>query len=167
MLLEGLHESIASKSELVEKAALVVGAASSDTSDDLSHVREQLFEDKSIPFAVGRIGILPTQLDRVVAALRDDAYCPFRWRLVIQAAGTALVRMESADLDALVVAIRRFRAVLADLGGSLVLLRRLPEQKQGVDVWGEPGDALPLMKRIEAQFDAAGILNPGRFVGGI
>jgi glycolate oxidase FAD binding subunit len=36
-----------------------------------------------------------------------------------------------------------------------------------MDVWGPVGNALELMRRVKHQFDPAGILNPGRFVGGI
>jgi glycolate oxidase FAD binding subunit len=39
--------------------------------------------------------------------------------------------------------------------------------KTKIDVWGRAGDTLPLMKSIKAQFDPTGILNPGRFLGGI
>jgi glycolate oxidase FAD binding subunit len=39
--------------------------------------------------------------------------------------------------------------------------------KQRFDVWGDAGDALPLMRRVKAQFDPTGCLNPGRFIGGI
>lgn len=167
VLVEGLHEAIASKAERIEQAALAAGATLSDASDEAWLVREQLFEDHGTSFAVARIGLLPTQFDRVVAALQGDVCCPIRWQLVLQATGTALVRMESIDADALVFALSRFRAALADHGGSLVVLRRPPERREAIEVWGAPGDALPLMKGIKSQFDPIGILNPGRFVGGI
>jgi glycolate oxidase FAD binding subunit len=35
------------------------------------------------------------------------------------------------------------------------------------DTWGNPGDALPLMRAVKQQFDPRGTLNPGRFVRGI
>jgi glycolate oxidase FAD binding subunit len=34
-------------------------------------------------------------------------------------------------------------------------------------VWGYRGDALALMRRVKEQFDPAGVLAPGVFVGGI
>ena len=37
----------------------------------------------------------------------------------------------------------------------------------GYDAWGDVGSAVALMKRIKERFDPRGILNPGRFVGGI
>ncbi len=39
--------------------------------------------------------------------------------------------------------------------------------KERVSVWDEPGSATRLMKGLKARLDPRGILNPGRFVGGI
>ena len=75
-------------------------------------------------------------------------------RFVIQATGVGYAQFEG-DLAAL-------RAAMERDGGSLVILG-----KTGLDAWGSPGDALPLMRAVKAQFDPKGTLNPGRFVGGI
>jgi FAD/FMN-containing dehydrogenase len=37
--------------------------------------------------------------------------------------------------------------------------------RRGVDVFGEPGPRLALLRRLKAAFDPAGVLNPGRFAG--
>ncbi len=58
------------------------------------------------------------------------------------------------------------RWVLRD-GGSLVILSARPAIKASVDVWGPVGNALFLMRELKRQFDSQGLLNPGRFVGGI
>ena len=92
---------------------------------------------------------------------------PLCWRLVAQAFGVGVLRLEGAEAEPLAAAATRLRAELTRLGGSLVVLRCPPESKPRLDVWGEPGDALPLMRRIKEQFDPTGVLNPGRFVGGI
>jgi FAD/FMN-containing dehydrogenase len=34
-------------------------------------------------------------------------------------------------------------------------------------VFGDPPEALPLMRTLKQRFDPAGVLNPGRFVGRI
>jgi glycolate oxidase FAD binding subunit len=167
VLIEGLPAVIESKADRIKHAALAAGATVSDASDDVWLVREQLFEDKGTSFAVVRIGVLPTQYEGLVATLEGDVDRSIRWQLVLQAVGTGLVRLASTDADALVVAISRFRAALADLGGSFVVLRRPPECSAAIDVWGKTGDALPLMKCIKRQFDPKGTVNAGRFVGGI
>jgi glycolate oxidase FAD binding subunit len=64
-------------------------------------------------------------------------------------------------------AIRDLRERLAARGGSLVLVKASPELKRAVDVWGPPGDAVGLMRRVKERFDPDRRLSPGRFVGGI
>jgi glycolate oxidase FAD binding subunit len=59
------------------------------------------------------------------------------------------------------------RERLAARGGSLVLVKASPELKRAVDVWGPPGDAVGLMRRVKERFDPDRRLSPGRFVGGI
>ena len=39
--------------------------------------------------------------------------------------------------------------------------------KARANVWGSVGKAFPLMQRLKETLDPKGILNPGRFVGGI
>ena len=66
-----------------------------------------------------------------------------------------------------VAAIREQRQRLAARGGSLVLVKAPPELKRAADVWGPPGDAVGLMRRVKERFDPERRLSPGRFVGGI
>lgn len=52
--------------------------------------------------------------------------------------------------------------------GVVAVLERCPaELKPRVNVWGEPGPAIEIMRNMKHQFDPEGTLNPGRFVGGI
>lgn len=53
------------------------------------------------------------------------------------------------------------------LGGALVVLRSPAELKRDIDVWGPPGDAFDLMRRLKEAWDPQGVLSPGRFVGGL
>jgi glycolate oxidase FAD binding subunit len=39
--------------------------------------------------------------------------------------------------------------------------------REKVDVWGEEGSAVPLMRRVKERFDPNNVCNPGIFVGGI
>ena len=60
------------------------------------------------------------------------------------------------------------REALAVEGGSLVVERAPLGLKRAADVWGPvPETALAVMKRLKAEFDPRGVLNPGRFVGGL
>ena len=78
------------------------------------------------------------------------------------------------DPEKIVVAIYKAAAAIGGLrerltsrGGSLVLVGGSPELKRAVDVWGPPGDAIGLMRRVKERFDPDRRLGPGRFVGGI
>jgi len=60
------------------------------------------------------------------------------------------------------------REALAAEGGSLVVERAPLDLKRAADVWGPiPEVALAVMKRLKGEFDPRGVLNPGRFVGGL
>ena len=64
--------------------------------------------------------------------------------------------------------VASLREALAEEGGNLVVERAPLALKRAVDVWGPvPAPALAVMKRVKAEFDPRGILNPGRFVGGL
>jgi glycolate oxidase FAD binding subunit len=69
--------------------------------------------------------------------------------------------------DVAVRVLRDTREAVHDLGGSL-LVERCPLPVKGrLDVWDEVGESLGVMRRMKRQYDSRGVLNPGRFVGGI
>jgi glycolate dehydrogenase FAD-binding subunit len=74
---------------------------------------------------------------------------------------------DSPGFPSVVQGITEARERLAARGGSLVLVKASPELKRAVDVWGPPGDAIGLMRRVKERFDPDRRLSPGRFVGGI
>jgi len=51
--------------------------------------------------------------------------------------------------------------------GHAIILAAPTNLKRGIDVWGLAPPTLSLMREIKRQFDPEGLLNPGRFVGGI
>ena len=51
--------------------------------------------------------------------------------------------------------------------GHAVMFAAPPELKPGVEVWGPSPATISLMRDIKQRFDPHGILNPGRFVGGL
>ena len=70
-----------------------------------------------------------------------------------------------SDLEVL----RRVRADVSALGSnaSLVIQRCPIELKRALDVWGDPGSGVALMRALKAKLDPKNTLNPGRYVGGI
>jgi glycolate oxidase FAD binding subunit len=51
--------------------------------------------------------------------------------------------------------------------GHAVVFAAPAELKQGVEVWGPAPTTISLQREIKRQFDPKGLLNPGRFLGGI
>jgi len=60
------------------------------------------------------------------------------------------------------------REALVEEGGSVVVERAPDALKGDLDVWGPIAEeSLAIMARLKSEFDPRGILNPGRFVGGL
>jgi glycolate oxidase FAD binding subunit len=120
--------------------------------------------------AVCKFTLLPASMGTFFDKVREVAdRAHLQWRLVAQAVGAGFLRLEGdgAAADVFSGALVELRQGLEARGGSFVVLRCPSEMKSKLDVWGSSGDALPVMKSIKAQFDPAGVLNPGRFIGGI
>jgi FAD/FMN-containing dehydrogenase len=71
------------------------------------------------------------------------------------------------DIEALASLISQARSFAVERQGSLVVESAPVALKQRVDVWGEIGPALKLMRSLKEKLDPHGTLNPGRFVGRI
>jgi len=118
------------------------------------------------PAAVCKLTFLPARLVSLVDGIAAAAAAA-DWHLVAQGAGIGWLRLEATSPGALLAAILRVRAGAALLGGSLVVAEAPAALAPELDVWGDPGDALHLMRALKQRFDPGGVLNPGRFVGGI
>ena len=59
------------------------------------------------------------------------------------------------------------RGVVESVGGYAVVERCPTQAKKGLDVWGDAGQGLGVMRRLKEQMDPDRLFNPGRFVGGI
>jgi len=69
--------------------------------------------------------------------------------------------------ESLLNLIREFSSVAVKNEGHLVVESAPPDIKKRIDVWGEPRGDYEIMRRLKKEIDPKGILNPGRFVGGI
>jgi glycolate oxidase FAD binding subunit len=69
--------------------------------------------------------------------------------------------------DASAIAAARSEVQALGSNASLVIERCPTALKAEIDVWGEPGASVALMRAIKAKLDPRGTLNPGRYVGGI
>ena len=127
----------------------------------------QTIWEGAAPALVVKFSVLPAQFAAVCALVeRSAASQSLAWKIVAQSVGAGYARLEGAE-PALHTALVTLRDELAKLGGTVVALGCPTAVKRGLDVWGPPSDAQPLMLRIKQRFDPDGTLNPGRFVGGI
>ena len=129
--------------------------------------RETLW-DKADSDLIGKFSVLPSQLGQFHESLeRLSATYHFDWTAVAQGFGVGFVSIDTTQIQSLPTANDNLRSVLQAMGGTWVVLKCPSNAKAALDIWGDAGDALPLMRRIKEQFDPNGILNAGRFVGGI
>ncbi len=81
--------------------------------------------------------------------------------------GVTYVSLSGGDEEAKVQVVEELREIWVRRGGSVVVREAPAAFKRRVEVWGPVGTRLELTRRVKEKFDPRGILNPGRFVGGI
>jgi glycolate oxidase FAD binding subunit len=110
------------------------------------------------PAVVLRAATSLTGVAQLVDAVGKDA------SLVAQpGVGVVQVRPQPGTANAVVTRLREALGA----GGSVVVERAPAAEKASLDVWGPPPSAFALMRGLKASLDPRGILNPGRFVGGL
>jgi glycolate oxidase FAD binding subunit len=72
-----------------------------------------------------------------------------------------------AEPGAVVATLTEWRALANGAGGHAMVEWAPLAVKERVAVWDAPGPTLRLMQGIKERLDPGGILNPGRFVGGL
>ena len=107
-------------------------------------------------------------LEELVSRAEQEAEAESAEIAVFAQLGVGIVHLcilTQLGAPALLGLIQRLRASAEGLGGALIVEHCPPEIKQHIDVWGEAGDSLELMKKLKAVWDPQGILAPGRFLG--
>ncbi len=98
------------------------------------------------------------------AAAAEGLGCAIQARVGL---GLAFARLDAVPEEAVVRVAGAMRAAAVEAGGGLVVEAAPPHLKNRLDVWGAPRSDFPLMERLKRRFDPKGVLNPGRFVGGL
>jgi glycolate oxidase FAD binding subunit len=81
--------------------------------------------------------------------------------------GVTYVALSGGDEEVQAQVVEELREIWVRRGGSVVVRGASPGFKKRVEVWGPLGSRLELSRRVKEKFDPRGVLNPGRFVGGI
>jgi glycolate oxidase FAD binding subunit len=111
-----------------------------------------------------KVSVLPTRVADLGQALEE--LNSGDWSLVAHA-GSGVVYLITRESPHLADVVTKLRDRVRELGGSLVVERAPAEIKTRVGTWGPPRSDFPLMRGLKTAFDPNGILNPGRFIGGV
>jgi glycolate oxidase FAD binding subunit len=119
-----------------------------------------------------KISILPTRVAAFCAAVQEEARSRgFSARLLAHAGNGILysrfAQGENTTPEKVLSFVDWLRILVKKLHGYMVVETVDSALKERIDVWGHIGATFPLMKRLKETLDPQGILNPGRFVGGI
>jgi glycolate oxidase FAD binding subunit len=119
-----------------------------------------------------KASVLPSEIAGFYAKAEEEAGLRGLSLQLMSHAGSGIIYVRvphNADVtpEKILSFVDWLRILAKQLGGSLVIEQIDPALKDRVDVWGHVGNSFPLMKRLKETLDPQGILNPGRFVGGI
>jgi glycolate oxidase FAD binding subunit len=125
------------------------------------------------PGAIATAGVLPTEVGSYLAAADGTARAAGFEVAAVAHAGHGVVTLllghaeapRPASLTAAVLA--EWRTAARARGGHLVVEWAPLGVREACPVWDPPGRGLDLMRGLKARLDPQGVLNPGRFVGGI
>lgn len=118
---------------------------------------------------VVRAGVTLAELPALLAASLETGLEAAR----VAGAGHGVLRLfaspaeDDEALDEWALFLRRWRARAEALGGSAVVEKAPDRLRPRFPAWGTPPPSIGLMRAVKARFDPRGVLNPGRFVGGI
>ena len=118
-----------------------------------------------------KVSLQPTQLAAFCADLESEAqrrHAPVR---LLARAGNGILYAafegKAVPDDQILSLVDWIRVHATSNNGFAVVEEIPPALKERANVWGSVGKAFPLMQRLKETLDPKGILNPGRFVGGI
>jgi glycolate oxidase FAD binding subunit len=165
ILFEGTEAGIVAQEAQLRDLARPATAA--EASSTVWAASQELWNSaNSAAAAVAKITTLPASIAHTIETMqRIRASRKTHWKLAMQATGIGWLRLEG-EPENIHSSLSDLRFELESSGGSLAMLHH-PANMAHFDAWGQPGDALPLMRAVKNQFDPKSTLNPGRFVGGI
>jgi glycolate oxidase FAD binding subunit len=150
--LASLPEVLRTQADLLESLARVEGLPAQGAAADVWDARQQQLDQD---FAC-KATMLPSEIAPFAESVRA-----LGGESVTQANGIMMASFPAAAAAGL----PQLRRDLEEASGSLMILKQPAEGN--LDCWGTLPDSFPVMREIKRRFDPEGILNPGRFLGGI
>lgn len=149
--------------------------ALADTPAPLPHTSSHVEDGRGGWTIVVRLGTLPSRVPTIMQAVADVLEPIMPQPQIVGDCGVGLVRLilrgEGQALEAvdepLVQRLSELPQLVASEGGSTVIEAAPTVVKERLEVWGPRPSAFSLLKALKAKFDPGGILNPGRFIGGL
>ena len=131
------------------------------------------WDGQPAPVMAARASVLPSRVPELIESVHRSAAPSELQTAIVSHPGFGNVLIfwfagdEGAPDEAVLKALSKARDAAHAAEGTMIIDRCPSEVKSQLDVWDEVGDSLSIMRRMKAQYDPKGILNPGRFVGGI
>jgi glycolate oxidase FAD binding subunit len=128
----------------------------------------QILENSDPASVLCQIGVLsalavPSLIQMQQAAAKRSVQIKGRIHV---GSGLGQLRLTGSEPDCLGV-VGELRSQCQQANGYLSVLEAPVFLKQSLDIWGYSGNALVAMRKLKERFDPQGLLNTGRFVGGI
>jgi glycolate oxidase FAD binding subunit len=156
------------KAQIARVRSLADSIRVSEADASIWSARENLHAEAlaaSSSSALVKMSAPPADAMNAIADLRTICAGRATFDAVVQATGLGTILLKG-DAGQLRPILENCRKRMESAGGSMVILGSSPATK-GLDAWGDPGDAIGVMRALKKQLDPKDTLNPGRFVGGI
>jgi glycolate oxidase FAD binding subunit len=150
--LASLPEVLRTQADVLESLGRVDGLAIEPANPAVWSARQEMLTQD----VVCKATMLPSEVASFAERVRS-----LGGESVTQATGIMTAGFPVAAVEQLLELRREVEAAT----GSLMILKQPAETT--VDRWGTLPDSFPLMREIKRRFDPDGVLNPGRFLGGI
>ena len=129
-------------------------------------IREFPAKDTDTEAVIAKLNLRRTDIAEFAAQIVDANWA----MMALLGSGVlylAIPVTSETDFQGLADTLTQLRQSAMAAQGNLIIEVAVPELKRNIDVWGDIGDTLGLMKQVKDRFDAEGLLNPGRFVSNI